>query len=591
MILSLAAIGVVGIIAWVWLSRGFFSALIHMICVLVAGAVAFGVWEPLAFLILEKSGKQWLLDSAYAIALAVPFAATVGILRLAVDKLLPANADLDNVSNMIGGGACGVVAGVITSGVLLISIGHLRLSTEFLGYRPMGHSPGGSVIREQSLWVPVDRMTAGFYSYLSRTTLRTGTPLAMWRPEVTDEGPLLRVNFPAPDGGGRTVLKPTDVEIMGRYTVGRAGQVKLADLLTDSFDPSRKQNVTEVDGDPAPANSYLEGFVVLFKAGAREKEGKIVVGNSQVRLVAWSEDGTDAIAIHPIAVISQAEGDKQDLGRWRFDARDVFIASPGAAAEVPMAFEFVMPRGYQPVALYVRGVRFELAEKFAKSFQDYPDIKARDKAVTNRQVILQAGVGGGPANFAGAVKYQVNMTDPNTPVRISQRLPGRDVLSRDNLNNLEVNADGRIQGGTGKFLNTELSKNRTVDPALRVANFAPIEDAVMVQIDVGQTSPIGLLTDAAANVDPTGRPTLVDTDGNRYPALGYVYRDTTETHIQYSPGRPVARVTDLPSLSRSRPDQELALLFVVSKGVKIQGLAIGDTGVTQFNPPIETQQH
>ena len=54
MIMSLIALGVVAGLGYLWATRGFFSALLNLICVVIAGAVAFGLWEPVAFLILAS---------------------------------------------------------------------------------------------------------------------------------------------------------------------------------------------------------------------------------------------------------------------------------------------------------------------------------------------------------------------------------------------------------------------------------------------------------------------------------------------------------------------------------------------------------
>jgi hypothetical protein len=42
----------------------------------------------------------------------------------------------------------------------------------------------------------------------------------------------------------------------------------------------------------------------------------------------------------------------------------------------------------------------------------------------------------------------------------------------------------------------------------------------------------------------------------------------------------------MPPLSSSRSDQELTILFLASFGVDIEYLAIGDTALLRFDPPI-----
>jgi hypothetical protein len=42
-------------------------------------------------------------------------------------------------------------------------------------------------------------------------------------------------------------------------------------------------------------------------------------------------------------------------------------------------------------------------------------------------------------------------------------------------------------------------------------------------------------------------------------------------------------------MSSSRPDQELVLIFWVSKGTKIAQFKIGDRVLAKFEPPVETK--
>ena len=46
---------------WVWTNRGFRSSMLHMVCTIAAGAVAFAVWEPLAQIIIGASPSKGIL--------------------------------------------------------------------------------------------------------------------------------------------------------------------------------------------------------------------------------------------------------------------------------------------------------------------------------------------------------------------------------------------------------------------------------------------------------------------------------------------------------------------------------------------------
>jgi hypothetical protein len=222
MILNLAVILIAGIIAYIWSARGFFSAFLHMLCVIVAGALAFAAWEPLALWILSNDTSQGgsYVDVAWGVALAVPFALILTVIRVACDKIVPFNLDFDGTANLVGGIACGAIAGTITAGMVVLSVSFLRMDTAILGHRPMQYaSGGGSLERKETLIFPADRLTAWFYQTLSNSTLvppssdSEGRPYSLGRmhPELADEGWLLRVNFE--EGKAKSTLSPAAISL------------------------------------------------------------------------------------------------------------------------------------------------------------------------------------------------------------------------------------------------------------------------------------------------------------------------------------------------------------------------------------------
>lgn len=592
MILSIIVIVLVLVIAYIWASRGFFSALVHMVCVLIAGAVALGVWEPIAYLLLDKAGNQeWIVDMVWGASLAVPFALVLAILRLVIDKLLPANADLDGASNLIGGGLCGLISGTITVGILIISVNFLRLPQDFAGFTQIDFDNTGSLKHNDKLIFPVDRITAGVYGYLSDGALRTSTPLAAWRPALADDGALLRTNYNT--GGAKHTLpmgpKEVSFELLGRYTVGEqppAGS-KPTDLLKDTLTEkgeAKAQTVTDLDGNRIEVGgAHIEGFLVNFKPGAREKSGGIVIGHGQIQLVCRSSDDSDSIALQPFAMISQQEGDKKDLGRWRFDAPRNFFRSAGGASEATMAFEFLVPRGYTPLAVYVKGVRTDASEM--QPFAKYPWIKERDQAIRSGNLLTGVLTNSGELDDSSAVKIAVDPATDTADVIINNSFIGAGVLNKDNLKGLEIDDERRVVNGEAKFFKNELT-NRGLERQLQVKQFAATEDTRIVQVRVGNLSRIGMLSGPALACDFSKPPILVDEAGQRYAAVGYMYADQTEYHISFLPGKPVRQCSDLPPLSGSRKDQDLFLIYRVSEGVKIKRFAIGNKTVGIFNPSI-----
>src|ERR1043165_4328193 len=398
----LVTVIIVGATAYIWCTRGFFSAMIHMLCVLAAGAIAFGVWEPLADLIREKApergGFSFLSGAALALGLALPFAISLIILRAIVYKILPANAQCDKTMAYVGGGVCGLVSGVISAGIVVLSIGFLRGDHDFLGYSAANYTGGtgrGSIEKSKDTFVPwVDRIVAGMYSHLSTTTLRPGEPLAKWYPELATYPGELRVTY---DDKSRNAISKRDFQILGWYTVGLSDQGKASPfktLLVDTWN-NHEQKISDLDGEPITGNGYLAGFALKFRASAREKTGNVIIGNSQPRLVVAATDddeNPETKALHSIAMIGRVDSPiRVDYARFRFDSDNLYISSVGAESDPVMAFEFAIPEGYKPTALYVKGVRWEIPA--ADPGKKFPNVSARDQTVQEGEFFEMSGIG------------------------------------------------------------------------------------------------------------------------------------------------------------------------------------------------------
>jgi hypothetical protein len=583
-------------IALAWLRYGFWSAFLHMMCVIVAGALALAVWEPLS-LVLLNAGQEWLSDMAWAVGLVMPFIVILLVIRVACDKIIPSNLHFSSTTNIVGGLACGTVSAVIAAGILTIGAGYLRVPAEFLGYSPVKfNNNGGSLIRGDSLLAPVDRITAGFYAALSEGSYRpvSGETLARWRPDPVSFGGLLRTTFQ--DAGKHTVL-PGVVKVMRRYQFTSDG--KPDELLTDGIDPldpgarTRKHAFTHFDGStPDLGNSLIEGFVVNFDSGAKEASGRIVVGAAQVQLLVQPNpaDESTTMAIQPVAVISQASGDRPNLGRWRFDAAGTFIASSSAQASAVMGFEFLVPKGARPLALYVKGLRFDVSGMEAGA--KFASQSERDAAVRNRSILTGGGTVARNLVRQGSVVFRTNNQDQGEPIiGLNNRMPFNVTLQKDIMKGLIASDANRLTGGgLAKFSRDDLKGTQGMDPKLVVRQIEEPDDASLVHVIVDRRNATwGFLSDAAAPADRSKPPQLVDTNGVTYQAVGYGYRLAGETWIYYDPSAPLQSMNDqeMPTLSRSQPDQELVLIFRVSRGVKVQAFAIGDRVIADFTPQLD----
>jgi hypothetical protein len=595
MMMLLLSVVIVGVSAYVWCTRGFFSALLHLMCVFAAGAIAFGVWEPLAYLILEKAPDRgfgsWLADMPFAIALVIPFAVSLFIIRSVVDKLLPANAQCDTAVDYVGGGICGLLSGVITAGVVMIGINYLRVKPSWGGYTPVvfSGSTRGALEKSPDKMVPwVDRITANLYSNLSFTTLRTGEPLGRYYPDIVGAGGANRQTF---EGKGRTGIKPEAVDLVGWYTVGDFTKPQKMSDLTKDIRQMTPQKATTLSGDEINQGA-LVGYILNFGTKAREGSGQVVVGNGQVRLVCESTYETDEyVTVHPIAVVSRANDPAvKRYARFRFDSDGFFITSVGGESQAVLGFEFPVPENYKPIALYVRNYRIKVdqetmaeAGERAKPIANFSDPLSRDAMIMSGQLKGMTDVGpildaeGNPVAAPQAVS-----TLNEEPVRISNALGFTIQKGTEQGLRLAEKEKGGYVIQEGEFKTTRTVGFGQVDRNLTISEFEVSQDTVMVQVDLSPRNRGPEISRILDTVPKDAPIVLGDTEGTRYEAVGFVYEEEPSLkHIRYTRSTPLRGMNEAGDkpVTQNTPNRKIRLLFIVSRGVTVKDLRIGDVTV------------
>lgn len=587
------------VLTWVWVIRGFFSAFLHLLCVLAAGAVAFAVYEPLATLLLTKAPGRGvgtiLRDTAHGVSLGMSFAIALALLRVTVDKLVPANLKFNDNVEYVGAGVCGLATGILTVGFVLMSLSLMRFGpdkpVQSLVFTQEGGGARGSVVRNKSPLRPyVDEWTAGVYSWMSRGSLNTEQPLHRWHPNFHELGSAMRTSF---DGRSRNASRPSEYRVVQWYALGdidRGGNI--TELMRDRWQ-NVNQRVIGLDGQEI-TNGYVAGVVVEFDAEAREMGGgaKIVIGNAQVRLVAEQAGTGFTRAFHPSAVIAQAEGDDTQLARFRFDADETFIASVGGATKAIMVFDFALPRTYRPIAIYIRGVR--------KTIDPTPDLTfestaQRDNAVPNFE---HGGIDLDKLKTDYMVRIETMrgrqaLTGEEYHLQILNTLPGRIQIKKGAERGLQTFKGDRdrfhfIVGGTEVFRTAELRGQFIAEANLRIAGFSQPTDVRIVQADVGRSSRLALNGQLYQNAQGSPAPMLVDDRGQQYPPVGYVAVEDANTYISFTPGQPIREFGSLPfTVSASRATQDVHFIYNVSAGVKIVAMVAGDQIVARWEPAVD----
>jgi hypothetical protein len=134
MIIQISSIILVLFFAWLQMKQGLFSCLIMLFCCMVAATVALTTFPAVAAAVGLYSLQPALANSVTVAAL---FIATLLILRILFDKFIHADIHMPYLLERIGGGALGVIIGMILVGMVVVVMHLLPTGRVILGdYRP-----------------------------------------------------------------------------------------------------------------------------------------------------------------------------------------------------------------------------------------------------------------------------------------------------------------------------------------------------------------------------------------------------------------------------------------------------------------------
>lgn len=599
-------------LTFVWGQRGAFSAFLHLVAVVAGGAIALGLWEPAAMFLLDAAGsggQAALVEAtAFPLSLWLIFAVSTILIRAVTDSIIRGNLTNAGPVDFGGGAVLGLLGAVLTAGIIMIGLNYARLTRNMVGYEPVRYSDaGGSLVRNdaffapQTLWLPVDRITAEAYRFMSLHSLATTEPLARWHPDLESTGFATRINYR--DGQTRNVIPPDAFAVIGRYRLGSPAEpLPAAQLLTEFGRPPADRPAIPyrtLDDEPV-ATGHIEGIVLSLKADAKEKNGQFIYGNGQTWMLA-RRTGTrnETISLFPVAMVSRglrgdAGEDREAVRRWGFDGPDVFIASPGGATDITVAFEFLVPAGYEPLAVTVKNVRSTLdpREEVSRTFRSPVD---RDRQVARllapQRTSLTPASGMITVNPAAAAESG-GFRDDAWNVRISTALDitfNKQYASGLTLDDSDAN---KITGGELK-MGRDVISNPPTGPdgaRLRVNAFKTSNDRVLVWVNIGPGNI--RLFDLIAEQDRAAEIALIDADGIEYAPVGFVFRvgmgqPDELAHIRFTPDQPIRSMRDFSdaigtNLSKLRRDQQARLLFEVTAGATLRSLAVGETEVLRF---------
>ncbi len=374
-------------------AQGLYSALIMTVLTICCAGAAYGVHEWVA---IHWLATWWKADYALAVALGLTFGVPLLVLRVAIDQLLPRACLLPAWVDRLGGGACGVITGLILVGVIATCLQLIPFNTKVLDYArlPIGirdkeeggpnPEPPDPDAGESELFMRPDRFAVAVASMLSDGIFSGPHSLARENPDLIQAIGWLNtvpseVSRYAPPGS-ISVVETRAVQSVHKYTPGTGSR--------------RNRTSGEYDSERPKPNHEFQMVRVELKAKARDTRKSHFFTLTQFRLVGRESTGGVLQQYYPIAIQQDNLPDDGDTTGYHIKTKhnrwgdwpvtdEVFMPRSDNNGQVEVVFE--VPAGFEPEYIeYKRGAREALSfdaqdavdETDTDTVEDEPDRSA-----------------------------------------------------------------------------------------------------------------------------------------------------------------------------------------------------------------------
>ena len=571
MILNLTIlIFVIGIAYWQGL-QGFFSAFLHLVLVIVSGALAFAFWEPVAMGMLSGMMPRY----AWAIGLVMPFVFILMLLRFLMDKFVPANMDFSQLTNLIAGGICGAIAAALSAGICLIGIAFLPGPADAFGYRPYTINPiSGEVVKSNEggeLWIQVDHFAESIFSGLSEGSFApaNGKSIARHQPELNRRAWLVRLRG---DEYSSTVATPGSVTVTAQASHPTPVQglpTLLIESLAKKVDPNKEAHrLVAIETQWVNKDKNYDG------------DPRLRVFPNQVQLITFAKDKPNGKAtIHLPIAMSQLKDPTRGNREFTAVSNDAAVIMTDSAADAKITFLFLVPVNEVENFLMVRNLRLPLTD----GTKPLPAPSAPE---------VVALIGDSAASSGPAVAT-TNGTE--TPGTVGTKQGGRSGIKAEDLvitadlprftsktlaTDLEFTAANEIRRG-------EMTIKPPTGPISRTnqVNSVYVSDGqAAVRIRLSRDAAQSLLGQAVAAAGAIHPVILRDNRGNDWQPTGYVWvqASSNSMKVRYDPQNPIKAVVELPVRQMGDAD-ELYVYFLVEKGVTLTNFMVGSVHTQEID--------
>lgn len=502
---------------WFGFKEGFFSGVVHLVCVIVAGALAFAFWEPLAHTLLGVPAmKEW----AWGLSLLLLFTVLLLLLRIATNLLIPDRQNFPHVVDIVGGGATGLATGILTAGIGLIGVGFLPLGDLGGGFVRLQSKAGQPGVKSQ---VPIPAaLTQSFYSGLSQ---------GAFAPLTSREG--MATAYPA----------------LAKQAWG---------LQRDTADRGRIE-LSAAPGDLTVGTPYLGTF-----PGAPGSGDAVVVpikvnkeGFHRGATFVLSAAQTHLVGSGPTPAVAFPKGWREGGKNYLFDGLTNYATNIPGEQDISLllVFDGGDLKGQTPKHLMYKGLRIPLST-----------------VTTDLAELPMDGGGGARASYdTDAVRI------PSSYIRVDATLGV--IINKNSLPaDMDVQ-NGAITLADGLDIPAKISG--TVNKSLRVDKLYQLPGTKLVKLDVSRgKSPVNIWDDLRAQAGEDAPVVLVDADGNTFTPVGWLHTQSSNgmINVKLDPRTGVPTVGAVPMLSSAGKDN-LDLLYSIPEGRKIVAIKIGELTV------------
>lgn len=550
--------------------QGLFSSFLHLMVVIAAGALALAVWEPLTLGLLMKH----IPLMAWTVGLLVPFGLLLLILRITSDKLIPANAQMPGIANLLLGGACGMLSGILTAGIAVIGIGFLPFGPDLGGVQP--YAIGRSGVIEDSdtkFWVPVHSLTANFYAGLSRGAFASSTPMAEYKPHLDVQSSLVRLR---PEFVS-IVAAPEAVNVTGAYiaetsALTGAGPATAEALGSEFTRPGYKLVLIDTEW------TKVEGTV--------DGDRALRLPASQVRLITRSTEGKQVELAGPVG-FSKLEGENRVFYPYDTESQVAFSTAPNST----FGFVYLIPADQQPLFPIIRNLRLEMPDEVNSNPDEVLAALGNPPVPTAPEEGENAdGTGDGAAAQGDTVigdRSGIRAGTYALDLEVTNRLPR--TASKNTISGLSFNDTDEGAMITTGSTGSARKPAGNVGTRNKIIGFNIPDHEVMVRVrlnrDVNQTI-LGAGLSSAASLYPIF---LKDTQGNQWPPTAWVWQKAEgDQEIHYDAFDTIRNAKQLP-LSRKGDGDDFYLYFTVTKPATLVSYNIGDVSDQTFEPPLRVE--